>query len=268
MTFYQKTLYFAYPINDFIVTICMPVLFAYPFACLVMNTCPYGMDRLLFGTHVVQLVMAFVCAVYYSDVSSVTVAISDQIGSRVLWFTSAKACINLIMVRTGWKNPGHFKYTPKASERVEASCASDGMPQRANGTCDLVMEMKGYSSTGSNLGSTEVSSGIAGPEGTAQPPCGGGPLDAPPVHAALSRVTEARRRVMPLGGTLDMWVLLAITAADLAAAAVGLMDLKDVHSSQLRWDAGSPVKMIAIVYAIIDAVPGLLFLGCAKPAKT
>lgn len=45
-------------------------------------------------------------------------------GYRVLWFTSFKACINTIMVHTGWKNPGHFKFTPKAGIATQEQAVS------------------------------------------------------------------------------------------------------------------------------------------------
>jgi hypothetical protein len=45
-------------------------------------------------------------------------------GYRVLWFTSVKACINTIMVHTGWKNPGHFKFTPKAGVSADEAAVS------------------------------------------------------------------------------------------------------------------------------------------------
>lgn len=45
-------------------------------------------------------------------------------GYRVLWFTSFKACINTVMVHTGWKNPGHFKFTPKAGISAEEAAVS------------------------------------------------------------------------------------------------------------------------------------------------
>ena len=42
----------------------------------------------------------------------------------MLWFTSFKACINTIMVHTGWKNPGHFKFTPKAGINTNEQAVS------------------------------------------------------------------------------------------------------------------------------------------------
>ena len=271
---YQKALYFSYPIRDFTAMIAMPVLFALPFACLVMNTCPYGMDRLLFGTHVAQVCLAFVCAVYYPEVESVKSAICDKIGTRVFWFTSVKACINILMVHTGWKDPGFFKYTPKSSEPewVEASDGSVALPLPPDVSSDpprLKTHDKGSSSIGSNQAKLDrgmPSSCSMDPEGVAEPPRGGGPVGLATIHTALSRVTEMRRRVMPLGGTLEIWVLLGITAVDVAAVVVGLKGLK--AESLQQWDEAGMVKMIGIVYAIFGAVPGILFIGCDTTAAT
>lgn len=51
-------------------------------------------------------------------------SLQAKTGYRVLWFTSFKACVNTIMVHTGWKNPGHFKFTPKAGISSEEAAVS------------------------------------------------------------------------------------------------------------------------------------------------
>ena len=42
-----------------------------------------------------------------------------HVAFRVLWFTTVKACINTVMVMTGWKKSGVFKATPKLGEKAE-----------------------------------------------------------------------------------------------------------------------------------------------------
>jgi hypothetical protein len=46
-----------------------------------------------------------------------------HIAFRVLWFTTLKACINTLMVMTGWKKSGIFKATPKLGETADAKDA-------------------------------------------------------------------------------------------------------------------------------------------------
>jgi hypothetical protein len=53
-----------------------------------------------------------------------SIGLQAKTGYRVLWFTSFKACINTIMVHTGWKNPGHFKFTPKAGISADEAAVS------------------------------------------------------------------------------------------------------------------------------------------------
>jgi hypothetical protein len=91
-----------------------PIMMTLPFFCLMLRICPYGMDATLFWTHIAHLLAQFGHSVYHLEFDKVVTAIQAKNGFRVLWFTSCKACINTIMVHTGWKNPGHFKFTPKA----------------------------------------------------------------------------------------------------------------------------------------------------------
>jgi hypothetical protein len=47
----------------------------------------------------------------------------------VVWFTTVKACINTVMVMTGWKKSGVFKVTPKLGETAgDAQGASTRLP--------------------------------------------------------------------------------------------------------------------------------------------
>jgi hypothetical protein len=52
-----------------------------------------------------------------------------HVASKVLWFTAVKACINTVMVMSGWKKSGVFKATPKAGENAaDAQGASERLP--------------------------------------------------------------------------------------------------------------------------------------------
>lgn len=75
------------------------------------------------------------------------------------------------------------------------------------------------------------------------------------------QVTEKRKRVMPLDGTLDIWVLAFFTILSLVAAAYGTYRLVQ-RNALLDWaEANESLKWIGVVFAIGDATPGLLFFG-------
>jgi hypothetical protein len=114
MSFYQKSLYWLCPVAHFLLVWAEPILFTLPFVCLVLQVCPYGMDRLLFYTHIFHLAAGFLNSTYYEENWLKKVAFTCKSGYRILWFTSVKAVINTLMVISGFKNPGHFKFTPKA----------------------------------------------------------------------------------------------------------------------------------------------------------
>jgi hypothetical protein len=57
----------------------------------------------------------------------------SAVSFKVLWFTTMKACINTVMVMTGWKQSGRFKATPKQGESAQAPSAS--LPND-NSDCD------------------------------------------------------------------------------------------------------------------------------------
>lgn len=54
-----------------------------------------------------------------------------HVASRVLWFTTVKACINTVMVLTGWKKSGVFKATPKLGENPADVAPSTRLPDVA-----------------------------------------------------------------------------------------------------------------------------------------
>jgi hypothetical protein len=77
----------------------------------------------------------------------------------------------------------------------------------------------------------------------------------------IVQVTEIRKFVMPLDGTLDFWILLFCMSVSLFAAAMGIKTLVQ-RDALLAWDdAQESLRWIGVVFAIADATPGLLFLG-------
>ena len=83
-----------------------------------------------------------------------------------------------------------------------------------------------------------------------------------PTAVVLLQVTEMRKHVMPLDGTFDFWVLLCAMSMSLFAAGMGIRTLSK-SNALLEWNQGDSLLWIGVVFAIADATPGLLFLGCA-----
>jgi hypothetical protein len=244
MSFYAKSLYWLCPIAHIIQCWAEPIIFTLPFMCLVLNVCPYGMDSLLFYTHFCYLAASFACSTWYSESWLRGVAFAAKSSYRVLWFTSVKAVINTIMVVTGYKDPGHFKFTPKTGLAGE---------------------------DGSFIGDTA----IIAPSDISPPSCeikgsNGQPGKAPKrafvlkdLHSALSKVTELRRKCMPLDGTLDVWVLIFFMTLSIFSAAIGAKRLIE-RNALFQWnDNRDSLIWLGVVFACVDATPGLLFMGCA-----
>lgn len=82
------------------------------------------------------------------------------------------------------------------------------------------------------------------------------------VHASLSKVTNVRKKFMPLDGTLDIWVLVIRLFISLVAAGFGIYRIID-RDALTNWEERSTLIWLAVAFAIVDATPGLLYLGYA-----
>jgi hypothetical protein len=82
-------------------------------------------------------------------------------------------------------------------------------------------------------------------------------------HDSLSAVTERRKACMPYEGTLDFPVLFLITAINFIALVYGATELaKEGELISLAGTEQQNVKMIALVFALVETTPGFLFLWC------
>lgn len=78
---------------------------------------------------------------------------------------------------------------------------------------------------------------------------------------SLSKITEKRKTCMPFEGTFDFWVLLGITLMNLAAVGIGFYRINNKEALfTLKGCQAQNVQLIALVFAFIEATPGLLFL--------
>ena len=238
MSAFQKGLYWLCPVAHFIQAWAEPVMFTLPFLCLVLKTCPYGMDRRLFFTHIAYLFASAVNTCWYPEGALRRTALAAKFGHRVLWFTSVKAVANTLMVVTGWKNPGHFKFTPKTSLAAGGGGGDEGHTAHLTGALERVGDSPS-------------------PRRRRRRPA------LRDIHRGVSRVTGARARCLPMDGTLDVWVLMAVMALSLFSATIGLRRLA-ARDALVKWNEDRDALIwIGVVFAVADAAPGLLFLGCA-----
>lgn len=87
-------------------------------------------------------------------------------------------------------------------------------------------------------------------------------------HDALSKVSEKRKACMPYDGTLDFPVLFIITAMNLIALIYGATTLaREGEIISLRGTEEQNVKMIALVFALVEVTPGFLYLWYACPPE-
>jgi len=81
------------------------------------------------------------------------------------------------------------------------------------------------------------------------------------VHNVLSKVTNLRAHCLPFEGTLDFWVLMIITGINAWACVKGFLD---ANAKGMLFNLGGStevnLRLIAVVFAMVEAAPGLLFL--------
>lgn len=75
MSFYQKSLYWICLVANVLSIIADPILLALPPLCLIGNICVYGLDQLLFWTHITHTLVTQIAAMYYLDWSRVVDAL-------------------------------------------------------------------------------------------------------------------------------------------------------------------------------------------------
>jgi hypothetical protein len=260
MSFYQKSMYWLSPVAHFLQFFGEPVIITLPFFCLVLTICPYGLDSLIFYSHVIYIAMVTIFSVYHTDPRLMSVALRVKSGYRILWFTSFKAVVNTLMVVTGFKPRGHFKITPKttlAGEDKQVTGDTAGL-----GSADSSAPEKTAADASVAKGSGEAVATRVGGDAAPQKR-----IKMHRVHTALSQVTETRRLCMPLDGTLDVWVLMFFLGLSLFSAAIGFKRMVE-RNALYKWsnDADGLV-WLGIVFALVDCVPGLLIAGCATLAR-
>jgi hypothetical protein len=235
VSLFQKAAYCLGPFSHVVNFWAEPVMMLLPFMCLGLDVCAYGLDATLFATHVIRVGTSLLHSSYGHSWEIIMAGITSRSAARIQWFTGFKAVLNTIMVLVGFKRPPRFKVTPKTVVSAPAAepAAADA-PAQANPAAKA-----------------------------ASPPSG---AEAPKqkeykLHAALSRVTNLRRKCMPMDGTFDVWVLFAITASQIYALVCGLVRLyREGSFSSWKGAASVNVLWLGVVYALVDSVPGLLFL--------
>lgn len=99
-------------------------MFTLPVVCIVGNTCPYGLDRALFFTHLARVVASFAVMIFGRDRRLMLAGLASRTGARVQWFTAVKAVLNTLLVVCLVKPPPRFKLTRKATQVCAVSGAA------------------------------------------------------------------------------------------------------------------------------------------------
>lgn len=256
MSFYQKSLYWICPVSHFSQLLSEPVMFTLPFFCLVMKQCPYGMDIWLFWTHFAHVAMSFIFSIYHWDGRNMWAALSGKSATRILWFTGFKACMNTIMVFSGFKKAGHFKFTAKSTVSADESAVSAPLatfPQYSDGNPTPESNVS-MSDLKRNMNDSNDSVGV---QVGKQPKKGAEFSD---IHDALSKVSERRKLCMPMDGTFDFWVLLSTTMLTVGSLAYGIARLIE-RRALLDWSDKNSLMWLGCIFALVDAAPGALYLG-------
>jgi hypothetical protein len=185
------------------------------------------MDKVLFASHFVFFAVMYLKSIYYDNLWDIGNALRVKSGNRILYFTAVKAVLNTVMVYIGMKPKGHFKFTPKSG------LAGDAVE-------DTVVLGEGNEAGRKKHPLKDM---------------------LPLLHHRLSQITETRAACMPLDGTLDVWVLLGFMLLSLSSAIVGIIRLASRHALASWNHNGDTLLWMAVVFALCDAVPGLLFFG-------
>jgi hypothetical protein len=215
-----------------------------PAACLIFNTCAFGLEMWLFLTHITRLTSSFAYTAFAHswDVARHNVVV--RTGSRIMWFTGVKALCNTVLVVSGIKRPPRFKLTRKAG----AAKPEDGPD--LGGAADGSIGASSDDGTDGKRGSD----GVACSADAEAPATVHAKERTYALHAAVSRVTELRRKVMLLNGTWDVWVLLVITGLNLAAVVFGLLRLQRKGAFSRFGAGGENVIWLGVAFAFVDAV--------------
>ena len=67
MSFYQKSLYWICLVANVLSILADPILLVLPPLCLVLNVCVYGLDQLLFWTHLTHTIITQFSGMYYAE---------------------------------------------------------------------------------------------------------------------------------------------------------------------------------------------------------
>jgi cellulose synthase/poly-beta-1,6-N-acetylglucosamine synthase-like glycosyltransferase len=140
MSAYAKLAYCCPMIIHLLSSFSEPVTMAAPALCVLGGVCPYGMDRLLWLSHVMVVVsggLPLCLSTYFKPWR----AVYTHISSRVQLMVAMKAVVNTTVVMLGVKSPGGFKTSTKAGAAKDSVAVDVGCEPRKvlpyDGTIDV-----------------------------------------------------------------------------------------------------------------------------------
>lgn len=230
---YQFALHLLSPAAHCARLVAAPLALALPFACCVLRTCAYGMDGLLFWTHLAHWAATAVLMVYHRDSGRADAAVGACVAARALWLSTARVCVTAVLARAGVLRAGQRRGDRgrAALDEVVVTGELDADSRGPPSTCvDKPQQPQGAPGSHKESGTRALT------------------RPSPPNHAVCDGA--------------DALALALLWCLAVTAAAVGLRRLV-ARGALEEWNDGRDSLLWATVAAaVVEAAPGTLFLGC------
>ena len=218
-----------------------PALASVPIAALAFNTLPFAITPRL-ACAFVPYFAAVHAVVYWCDAPDLLRALwFGGVATRLLWWTYFKALVNTALWSLGLKRRMAFKTTAKAGVEANAVGGSSngkrgGMPSKAASSVSTISSL--------SRSQRSISDEDAGPSTSS----------SPSKQKALSMESTSSSGMVDQAPTVasirDLWAPMALMAASLASAAIGLRRVANGEDSA--------ALDVSIAWACYNALPPLL----------
>jgi len=222
-----------------------PALASVPIAALAFNTLPFAITPRLACAFVPYFV-AVHAVVYWCDAPDLLRALwFGGVATRVLWWTYFKALANTALWSLGLKRKMAFKTTAKTGvEGASVGGASGG--KRGGGVPSKAASSVSTISSLSRSQRSISDEDAAGPSTSSSP----SKQKAIAMEASTSSSSSMIDQAPTVASIRDLWAPMALMAASLASAAVGLRRVADGEDSA--------ALDVSIAWACYNALPPLL----------
>lgn len=220
-----------------------PALASVPIAALAFDALPFAITPRL-ACAFVPYFLAVHAVVYWCDAPDLLRALwFGGVATRLLWWTYFKALVNTALWSLGLKRKMAFKTTAKAG--IESASVGSSSGKRGGMPSKAASSVSTINSLSRSQRSISDEHGRAGPSTSSSP----SKQEAAPMESAASGASVLDQ-APTVASVRDLWAPMALMAASLAAAAVGLR----------RVAAGedSAALDVSIAWSCYNALPPLL----------